>query len=247
MESLDETSKKISTKIGFFKHVFNFEEDSKGEMINIIQYSLLSIIPVVILNKLSQKYVPEADEEKGSFEILAEIIIQVFIIFLGILLIHRIITYIPTYSGIKYPDFSVITIILAVLLITMSLQTKLGEKVSILTDRIGELWNGSSSDNDKKKKKSSSSSSSSSSGQVRISQPISGQQQMPTLMTPNAAISQSLYTDSTPINQLPVQQQQQQSNAGPNYNESFVGGFAEEPMAANAGGSAFGNAFGGGF
>jgi hypothetical protein len=221
MESLDETSKKISSKTGFLQHVFHFEEDSKADILNIIQYSILAIIPVVILNKLSQKYVPEADEEKGSFEILAEIIIQVFIIFLGILLIHRIITYIPTYSGIKYPDFSVITIILAVLLITMSLQTKLGEKVSILTDRIGELWNGSSSDNDKKKKKSSSSSSSS--GQVRISQPISGQQQMPTLMTPNAAISQSLYTDSTPINQLPVQQQQQQSNAGPNYNESFVG------------------------
>jgi hypothetical protein len=244
MESLDETTKKISTKIGFFKHVFNFEEDSKSEMINIIQYSLLSIIPVVILNKLSQKYVPEADEEKGSFEILAEIIIQVLVIFLGILLIHRIITYIPTYSGIKYPDFSVITIVLAVLLITLSLQTKLGEKVSILSDRIGELWNGTSSSDDKDKKKKQSSGGG---GQVRISQPISGQQQqqqqMPTLMTPNAAISQSLYTDSTPINQLPVQQQS-------NNNESFVGGMQEsfEPMAANAmGGTAFGNAFGGGF
>jgi len=247
MESLDETTKKISSKIGFFKHVFNFEEDSKTDILNIIQYAILSIIPIVILNKLSQKYVPEADEEKGSFEILAEIIIQVLVIFLGILLIHRIITYVPTYSGVKYPDFSVITIILAVLLITMSLQTKLGEKVSLLCDRIGELWNGTSYLTDDKKKKKTSSGQ----GNVRISQPISGQQPS-TMMTPNSAITQSLYTDSTPINQLPVQQQQQQQQqptiSPPNYNESFQNqGELAGPVAANEFGGGFGSAFGGGF
>jgi hypothetical protein len=34
MESLDETK---STGVGFFKHVFNFDDDSKSEMLNIIQ------------------------------------------------------------------------------------------------------------------------------------------------------------------------------------------------------------------
>jgi hypothetical protein len=97
-----------------------------------------------------QKYVPEADEQKGSFEILAEVVIQIICIFIGLLLIHRVITYIPTYSGMKYPEFSIIFIILAVLMITLSLQTKLGEKVSILTERLTELWEGKS---DKKKKK----------------------------------------------------------------------------------------------
>ena len=37
-------------------------------------------------------------------------------------------------------------------MITMSLQTKLGEKVSILVDRVTELWNGKS-DNKKNQKK----------------------------------------------------------------------------------------------
>ena len=58
MESLDNTTKTAS---GFFKHVLNFDEDSKSDMLNVIQYSIISIIPIVILNKSMQKYVPEAD------------------------------------------------------------------------------------------------------------------------------------------------------------------------------------------
>ena len=33
----------------FFKHVFNFDDDSKSDILNIIQYSLIAIIPVIIL------------------------------------------------------------------------------------------------------------------------------------------------------------------------------------------------------
>ena len=73
MESLEE---KANSSKGFFKYVFNFDEDSKGEMINLVQYSVLAIIPVVILNKLIQRFIPEADTEKSSVELLAEILIQ---------------------------------------------------------------------------------------------------------------------------------------------------------------------------
>jgi hypothetical protein len=239
MDSLSDSSS--SSKPGFFKHVFNFDDDSKSEILNIIQYSLIGIIPVVILNKAMQRYVPEADDEKGSVELLAEIIIQIIVMFLGILLTNRIITFIPTYSGTKYPEFSVIYNILAVLVITMSLQTKLGEKVSILVDRLIDLWEGKK--DSKKAKKASSS------GNVKVSQPIS---QPPSSA---AAMTQSLYTDSTPINQLPSSQQQQQM---PDYDSMYrndstplVGaatpGGAEafqmnEPMAANAMvGGAFGS------
>jgi hypothetical protein len=202
MDSLSESSN--SSKPGFFKHVFNFDDESKSEVLNIIQYSLVAIIPIVILNKIMQKFVPEADEEKGSLELLAEVIIQIISMFLGILIINRIITYIPTYSGTKYPDYNVTYIILAVLVITLSLQTKLGEKVSILVDRVMELWEGKK--NDKKKNKNSS-------GNVKVTQPIS---QPPSTA---AAVTQSLYSDSTPINQLPQESQQQQSQ--PDYNAMF--------------------------
>lgn len=63
MESLTEASSS-SSKPGFFKHVFNFDSDSKAEMLNIIQYALLALIPIIILNKLMQKYIPEASMKK---------------------------------------------------------------------------------------------------------------------------------------------------------------------------------------
>ena len=230
----------------FFKHVFNFDDDSKSNILNIIQYALIAIIPVVLLNKSMGKYVPEADDKKGSLEISAEIVIQVIVTFIGILIIHRIITFVPTYSGTNYPDYNVVFNILAVLFITMSLQTKLGEKVSLLVDRVMELWDGPS---DKKKKNGKN-------GSVKVSQPISGQQMMP----PPA----STYTDGTAISALPTNdvtygsQSTGQAQQLPNYDSMYrqdttplVGaatpGMTEgfgEPMAANSMiGGGFGSAW----
>ena len=108
---------------GFLKHVFNFDDDSKYDLLNIIQYAMIALIPVIILNKSMSTYVPEADEKKSSVELSAEIIIQIIVMFIGLLIIHRVITFVPTYSGVKYPDFNIVFIILAVLMITLSLTT----------------------------------------------------------------------------------------------------------------------------
>jgi hypothetical protein len=53
----------------FFKHVFNFDDDSKSDILNIIQYALIAIIPIVLLNKSVGKYVPESDDKKGSLHL----------------------------------------------------------------------------------------------------------------------------------------------------------------------------------
>lgn len=241
------------SKRGFIKHVFNFDDDSKGDILNIIQYSLIAIIPVIILNKTMSKYVPEADDKKASLEIIAEIIIQVIVMFLGLLIINRIIIYIPTYSGISYPEFHVVYVILAILMITLSLQTKLGEKVSILVDRISELWEGKTDNKNTKNGKN---------GTVKVSQPISGQITGQPIM--NAPMTQSLYTDGTAISSLPTNDVTYNNNNTsqsvptqqmPNYNAMYqhdptplVGaatpgqteGFIE-PMAAN---SVLGGGFG---
>lgn len=231
MESLDELSKATNGKPGFFKHVFNFNDESKSEMMNIVQFAVIALIPVIILNKTMQKYVPEADDEKGNFEILAEIIGQIVGMFLGMLIIYRIITFVPTYSGEKYAEYSVTSSILAMLVTLLSLQTKLGEKVSILFDRIVEVWEGPK---DKKKGK----------GNVKVSQPISQN---------SSAMTQSM--GSTSISSLP--QQQQSTQQLPDYNNMYqqdstplVGAATPGmesfgPMAANdALGGSFGSAFG---
>lgn len=234
----------------FFKHVFNFDDDSKSEILNIIQYAIIALLPVIILNKSMSNYVPEADDKKGSLELSAEIILQIIVMLIGLLIIHRIITYIPTYSGIKYPEFHVIFIILAVLMITLSLQTKLGEKVSILVDRLMELWNGKEEKKNGKNGKN---------GNVKVSQPISGQ--TGTITGQMMPQSQPTYTDGTSINSLPTSDVA--LNAGttqqlPNYDNMYrqdttplvnantpnqMEGFSNEPMAANSvlGGGAFGS------
>ena len=180
-------------------------------------------------------YVPEADDKKSSVELSAEIIIQIIVMFIGLLLIHRVVTFVPTYSGVKYPDFNIVFIILAVLMITLSLQTKLGEKVSILFDRLMDLWNGT--DSSKKKGKS---------GNVKVTQPIAGQQQQMGGSITGQVMpqSQTTYTDGTAINSLPTSSSTQQL---PNYdnmykqqntplvNAATPGGMEgfQEPMAAN--------------
>ena len=149
MESLDNTG----GAAGFFKHVFKFDDASKADMLNIIQFAVVALIPVVIVNKLMQTYIPQADDNKGNVEITLEVILQISLMFLGIFFIHRIVEYVPTYSGVAYPEFKVIYVILAVMMITLSLQTKLGEKVSILSDRVLDLVNGTAEAETKKKKK----------------------------------------------------------------------------------------------
>jgi len=244
MDSSDDSKK------NFFKHVFNFDDDSKIEILNVIQYALVAIIPIVILNKTVGKYVPEADNKKGSLEVVAEIVIQVIVTFMGLLIIHRVITFIPPYSGVKYEDFHVVYVVLSVLMITMSLQTKLGEKVNILVERVMELWNGKPAN--KKNGKN---------GNVKVSQPIAGQQIL------NAAMPPSMYSDGTAISSLPTNdmsyggENTMQAQQLPNYNSmhrqdttplvnaATPGGqepFSNGPAAANeflGGSGSFGSAW----
>lgn len=136
----------LSSKPTFWKHMFSFDADMRADMLNIMQYALIALIPIILLNKLTQAIVPEADETKGSVEIFVEVILQIMVMFLGLYFILRFVTFFPTYSGVKYVDGSITFIILSTLMITLSLQTKLGEKVSILVDRVKELWEGKKED-----------------------------------------------------------------------------------------------------
>ena len=56
-----ELNQDISSKNTFFNHIFSWNEDEKGEMLNVAQYGILGLIPVLLLNKLIQRFIPEAD------------------------------------------------------------------------------------------------------------------------------------------------------------------------------------------
>jgi hypothetical protein len=228
MEILHET--KESHSKSFFNHVFSTTEDGKAEILNVVQYSTLGVIPVVILNKLINRFIPDADPDKSSIALLAEIFIQLVVMFCGIIVIHRIITYIPTYSGFKYDNLALTNVILAFLIIVLSIQTKLGLKVNILFDRVDELWNGS--DTAKSNIKDS----------VRVKQPMSN-------MHPP---SQADYLDNQPQGVFPPAPVSTNHAHGDNYDymmRNGNGGAAAEysppaPVAANGVlGGAFGSFF----
>jgi hypothetical protein len=189
MEVLEKGNKSTTN---FMNHIFNFDENSKTDMLNIVQYSIVSIVPIVILNKSIQKFVPEADETKGSVEIVFEVLIQIISMFIGLLFIHRIITYIPTYSNSPYPEYNIIYNVLPILMILMSLQTKLGEKVSIIVDRLYELWEG-------KKEKGGKT------PNIKVSQPISQNKMSEDRHLNNQqAQNRVSFNDGTSINDLPT-------------------------------------------
>lgn len=135
--------KSNSKKIGFIEHVFYLNDSTKYDLYNILQYVLLAIIPIIILNKLVQQYVPPVDYEKDSLQVIFECLLQLSVLFVGMFFIHRMITFIPTYSSKAYGEFNLLASSMTFLIIILGLQTKLGEKIELLYNRVLELWDGS--------------------------------------------------------------------------------------------------------
>lgn len=246
-----------TNKPSFFKHVFSLEGDAKSDILNICQYAIIAIIPVIILNKTIKRFTPEIDDNKSSLEIILEILIQVIVIFIMLLLVHKVITYIPTYSGLDYPDFNIIQIILIALLFLFSLNTSIAEKANLIIMRIMDYWEGRKSSI---KKRRNGSSSGSSNGDTTPLMPNGGGMSSAPPGMPQSTSQQqqapdynSFYTkDTTPL----------VGAASPGGGEGFSpmmpgglgptlaqgGGSAMgfgEPMAANAvlGGGSFGGAW----
>lgn len=249
---MPEENEEINIDKGFFKHVFNFSESNKAFMLNMIQYTVLAFIPVILVLKVTKTYVPEADENKGSVELLAESLFQVIFIVLSFWFINRIITFIPTYSGKPYKEFNETTFIVGFIFILLTLQTKLGEKISILTDRVMDLWNGETSLSDNMQKQ----------GGVRVKQPLStiaqsnsdinmqNIQNIQSMMPPAPVMtSNKAGTNEYSLNNVNMPNKQQY----PDYNSMHQGpttplpnsmhpGY-NEPVAANAFGGSFGSAW----
>ena len=227
----------------FFNHVFNFDSDNKANMLNLVQYILIGIIPIVLTLKAIKIYIPEEDDTKQTLEISLEVVIQLVSIFFAIWFIDRIIRYFPTYSGVAYHKFNEVNFVLPLLIILVTMQTKLGAKINILVERALNIWNGGPHVGN------------SNQGNVKVSQPI---------VTPGIhQVSRADNLDNTlitpPVQQLPAQNNISMIDALPNMantggnaglssfqNQAIQNSFMEamEPMAANGAlGGAFGSSF----
>jgi len=222
MEILQESRE--LTKNTFFNHVFSTSDEGKAEIFNAIQYVSIGFIPIFALNKLIQRFVPEADLDKSSLELLVEIFIQLIVIFCGIIIIHRFVTYFPTYSGFKYDSLALTNIILGFLVLVLSIQSKLGLKSNIIYERLLDIWEGTSDDDKKKYVKKG----------VRVQHQPSQSDHLDTqgtLFPPPQAVS-------TPV---PRSQQQQQQQQPQRVQDEYIN---TGPLPSNfSGGSIFGSIF----
>jgi len=120
----------------FFSYMFSLNPNEKNDLINMLQYSVLAIIPIIIVLKLMKKYIPSEDDKKASIEILIELVLQLIIIFASFWFIHKLIAFIPTYTKAAYPHFSVIQLIIPITFILFSMNSSISEKGTILLNRI---------------------------------------------------------------------------------------------------------------
>ena len=165
-------------------------------------------------------------------------------LFLGIFFIHRLITFVPTYSGRAYGSLNIFNLILFFFVIVYDLDGNMGKKVKILMNRAEEIWGGKSEEKKEQQKGKQ--------NVVTTSQPISGQgsaqlppaqpthqasradymMQQQQMQAPQTAVQNSITGDS--------------AYGGPHVQKSGIdaGMSIQEPMAANdALGGSFGSAW----
>ena len=219
--------------MSFINYVLTLDEDNKIDLLNIIQYTVLAIIPIILILKAVKHFVPEEDESKGNLEILLESVGQIIFMLIGLWFTDRIIRYFGTYSGKEYQAFNSITFILPFLLILSTMQTKLGSKINILIERTMDLINGNNEAKENVKQEKN----------VKVSQPIAGQHQPSQADTLDTS---QLLPSNRGLTSIPQQNTNNtdfndmyQNTSNPLQNADTPG--QNEPLAANDGGSMFGS------
>jgi len=246
MEAFEETVKEGSKRgSSFIDHVFRLDEQQQGVLLNIVQYTLIGFVPILVMLYLVRTYVPEPDDHKATLMILVEIIGQILFMFVFIYFIHRLITFVPTYSGYRYSEFNFTTTILGILMILLSIKTKLGEKVQIVVERTIELLGGETSySGSVGAPGGSGGAGGAGSGAVRITQPLSqpyaggvpGGMVGGGMAPPNPVLTANRNTGTADYGLSQASQQQQHFNS--TYSQNVGGGMpggmmSFEPMAAN--------------
>ena len=220
-----DTENYISKSKGFFSYVFNTNEDTRVELLNLAQYVTIAFITIAMFMTVLRYYYPTFTEENSSLEIIIVNTLYVLIVIFVLYFINRIICYIPTFSRTQYPHCQnplyLFPLVLSIICGVTSFNTSITTSCEILWDRLAQLTSYTSSKPVNKKKKQS------------VSAAPQQQSDQPNIYSAPQMISQPIM-QTTPINQLPIVQQPQQQQLS--QQEGFTN---PEPMAANEGGSLF--------
>lgn len=124
-----------STSGSFVNYMFSMSDGEKVELINMFQYIILAIIPVIIIVRLIQNYVPPLNNKKATIEILIELIVQLVVLFALFFFVHKLIAFIPTYTKQQYQNVQFLPLVLPLLFVLFTMDKNVGEKAQLLLKR----------------------------------------------------------------------------------------------------------------
>ena len=225
-------------KQGFINYILNFNDENKNSLLNMFQYTFLALPLIIIILKITNYFTPEENNEKGTLEIFSEIFLTLSILLFSIWFINRIIRYIPTYSKSFYSDFNEISFVIPFLILLFTMQTKIGNKINILVDRIIDIYKGNVNLKNNEKNNDNIDV-----PQHRISQADS----LPSMNNQTKEITNRNYVNQVHNNQSSNNQsnnnQLNTNQSNTNQNNVDFNSMFSEPMAANEAFGGFGSSF----
>lgn len=126
----------MELNMGFVEYITTISSNEKAQMLNMLQYGGLAILPLLIILKLMKMYVPEEDPLKGTPEIVIEILLQLSFILIAFFFIHKLICYVPTYSKVEYGSMNLLCLIMPVFFLMFAMDTNVGAKLNVVFERL---------------------------------------------------------------------------------------------------------------
>lgn len=126
-----------SDNTSFMSYMTSFSSKEQSQVLNLLQYGGLCIIPLLALLKLMKAYIPnEPSQLKPTTELIIEVVLQLTVIIVAFFFIHKMVVYLPTYSQQEYDSYSLMSGIIPLFFLMFTLDTKISEKMNTLFDRL---------------------------------------------------------------------------------------------------------------
>jgi len=124
------------SETSFISHMTELNDKDKASLLNLAQYTVVAILPLIIFIYIMKNYLPKFNEHKGSLEILIEVVLQLVLVMLVFWVIHRFILFLSVYSGVAYESINLLNIVLPVIFILFTLDTNVSKKVNLIVNRV---------------------------------------------------------------------------------------------------------------
>ena len=128
----------LKTTVKFTEHIF---DGSGNKIMNSIQYTAMSIIPLLIVNNVLETQLPAFSPNTPPVSMIIETAVHMIVLLIVLYFVDRTVRYFPSSSGDKYGEVSFETIgLLLVLMVVNSHNSHLGKKVIHLTRHARERF-----------------------------------------------------------------------------------------------------------